>query len=363
MLGNVEKEKVVVDLYYNQRKNVRQIAQEARMSFRDIAVILKKKEAAAVNDGGGNGNGIVAMDNQQQQLGNGSSQSNQKSTRAYKLFSKGYKPVEVAIQLGLSERQATRYCREYWELKGLHELTLLYEERKHHLPSFLRLHNIMQRQGIDNENDIANVLKYAKELPNLQQYWENLQANNHNLKCQNQELESDLQARKRQIVELTEVENMHQQNVDTLQNDIDRLLNERRQLQQFVYTFKNSNEKYLKIEDIAEEQVNRLLTEEEPLLDLALKAVIEALRMNPDRYAVIYNSKYDDLDGSVFDSSNTAAAISSSFPCTSYTSTKTNQNYYYNEYHEGILEIANSLLKMLLNQMVDNTMVAAVKEE
>jgi hypothetical protein len=30
--------------------------------------------------------------------------------------------------------------------------------------------------------------------------------------------------------------------------------------------------------------------------------------------------------------------------------------------YEGILEIANSLLKILLNQTVDNTMVAAVKE-
>ena len=116
---------------------------------------------------------------------------------AYKLFSEGKKPVEVAIQLGLPEKKATKYCREYWELEGLHELTFLYEERKHHLPSFLRLHNIMEREGIDDENDIANVLKYANELPNLQQYWENIQANNHNLKCQNQELEKELQARKR----------------------------------------------------------------------------------------------------------------------------------------------------------------------
>ena len=73
---------------------------------------LKKREAAAVNDGNGNGNGIrVAMDNQQQQLGNGSSHSNQKSTQSYKLFSEGKKPVDVAIELGLSERQVTRYCR------------------------------------------------------------------------------------------------------------------------------------------------------------------------------------------------------------------------------------------------------------
>ena len=123
MLSNVEKEKLVIDLYYNQRKNVRQIAQEARMSFRDIAAILKKKEeAAAVNgDGSGNGNGIrVAIDNQQQQLGNGNSHSNQKSTQAYKLFSEGKKPVEVAIQLSLSEKEATRYYTEYWRLKRLY---------------------------------------------------------------------------------------------------------------------------------------------------------------------------------------------------------------------------------------------------
>jgi hypothetical protein len=150
MPGNVEKEKIVIDLYYNERENVRQVAQEARMSFRDIAAILKKKEEeAAVNDGSGNGNGIRVVDNQQQQLGNGSSQSNQKSTQAYKLFSEGYKPVDVAVELGLPERQATKYCREYWELTGLYELTFLYEERKCHLPSFIRLHNIMERQGIE----------------------------------------------------------------------------------------------------------------------------------------------------------------------------------------------------------------------
>src|SRR6188472_3516509 len=199
------------------------------------------------------------MDNQQQQQSNGSSQYNQKSTQAYKLFSKGKKPVEVAIQLGLPERQATRYCREYWELKGLHELTFLYEERKHYLPSFLRLHNIMRRQGIDDESDIANVLKYANDLPNVQQYWENIQANNHNLKCQNQELEKQLQARKRQIAELTEVENMYQHSVDTLQDEIEHLFNERRQLEQFVSRFKNVNEMYLQIKDAAEEQVKRLL--------------------------------------------------------------------------------------------------------
>ena len=40
-----------------------------------------------------------------------------------------------------------------------------------------------------------------------------------------------------------------------------------------------------------------------------------------------------------------------------------NQNYFYNEYHEGILEIAKGFLNILLNQLLDQTMVAAVKEK
>jgi predicted DNA-binding protein YlxM (UPF0122 family) len=64
MLSNLEREKLVIDLYYNQRKNVRQIAQEARISFRDISAIIKKKEAAVNDDGNANG---IAVDNHHQQ--------------------------------------------------------------------------------------------------------------------------------------------------------------------------------------------------------------------------------------------------------------------------------------------------------
>jgi DNA-directed RNA polymerase specialized sigma subunit len=65
---SIEKEKLVIDLYYNQRKNVLQIAQEARISFRDISAIIKKKEAAVNDDGNGSGsgNGIGVVDNHQQ---------------------------------------------------------------------------------------------------------------------------------------------------------------------------------------------------------------------------------------------------------------------------------------------------------
>jgi hypothetical protein len=45
------------------------------------------------------------------------------------------------------------------------------------------------------------------------------------------------------------------------------------------------------------------------------------------------------------------------------TSTKPYQNYYYNKYHEGLLELAKGFLKLLLNQLLDKTMVTAVKAD
>ena len=153
---------------------------------------------------------------------------------------------------------------------------------------------------------------------------------------------------------------MHQQNFDTLADKICDLQNQKHQLEQFASRFKKSNKKYLKVKSIAEDIVNRLLTEEELFLDLALKAVVEALRMNPDRYAIIYNRKYDNSD-SVFDSNRGITATAISPPYTSSTSTKPYQNHYYNKYHEGLVEMAKGFLNILLNQLVDKTMVAALK--
>jgi hypothetical protein len=81
-----------------------------------------------------------------------------------------------------------------------------------------------------------------------------------------------------------------------------------------------------------------------------------------DSYAIIYNSKYDSDDNASNSSSTTTAPILSS-SSTYSTYTKRYQNYYYNKYHEGILEIAKGFLKMLTSQIADKTMVATVKSD
>ena len=104
-----EREKKVLELY-DQGKNTREIAKELRMSLRDIGFILKKgqlnhRTATIMDKGSNSGNN------------NNNKPPNEKATQAYKLFSEGKTPVEVAIQLSLSEKEATKYYTEYWKLK------------------------------------------------------------------------------------------------------------------------------------------------------------------------------------------------------------------------------------------------------
>jgi hypothetical protein len=137
------RERQVIELY-NQGKSTRDIAKELRMSLRDISIILKKNQVShgivtTTKDNGNDNNNNNKTNN---------NKSSHKATHAYELYSEGKKPVDVAIQLGLLEYKATKYYREYLELTGLSDLTFLYEEKKHCIPSLLKLNKILEREGI-----------------------------------------------------------------------------------------------------------------------------------------------------------------------------------------------------------------------
>jgi hypothetical protein len=114
ILTRQEKERLVIELY-NLGKTYREISKEARISPRDIGVILNKVMEEKKTQG------------LKEQEGNSDSEKNQEqrlslSAQAYKLFSEGKTPIRVAIALNLRESGATKFCREYWKLKQLYNL-------------------------------------------------------------------------------------------------------------------------------------------------------------------------------------------------------------------------------------------------
>jgi hypothetical protein len=66
--------------------------------------------------------------------------------------SEGKKPVEAAIQLGLPEKEATRFYTEYWRLNRLYSLYHIYQESKGNLSYILKLCRLAKRQGITADN-------------------------------------------------------------------------------------------------------------------------------------------------------------------------------------------------------------------
>ena len=104
--------------------------------------------------------------------------ANEKSTQAYKLFSEGKKPVEVAIQLSLSEKEATRFYTEYWRLKHLYSLYHIYQESKGNLSYILKLYRLAKRQGI-RIDDLDWFVKMVDigtyNIPDLQKQYAKLQ--------------------------------------------------------------------------------------------------------------------------------------------------------------------------------------------
>jgi transposase len=147
------REEYVIELY-KQGKTIRDIAQQVHMSFGSIGNIIKKERGDDDTDKSREvqkGNNIVSID-----------------TQAFKLFLEGKKPIEVAINLNLGADEVDRLYQQFWRLERLHQLTLVYQETRRYLPSFLKLFKIMKEQKMMSEQDIINALKHAKELQSFE---------------------------------------------------------------------------------------------------------------------------------------------------------------------------------------------------
>jgi transposase len=164
ILTRRERERFVLDLY-NQGKTYREISKEARISPHDIGAILKKvveeKKTERLKD---QRQDDVEKNNEAKEQ-----QHLSLAAQAYKLFSDRKTPLEVAVTLNLEESEATKFYREYWKLKQLHNLNMVYEEIKGNIEPFLRLYRLSKRKGI-GVKQVVNLLTIANNnLPAIEQ--------------------------------------------------------------------------------------------------------------------------------------------------------------------------------------------------
>ena len=262
MLTRQEKERLVIDLY-NQGKTIRDIAKELRMSFRDIGSILKKASGEMEEN----------QDKEQSSLLSPSAQ-------AYSLFSKGKEPIEVAIALDLTESETTKYYEEYWNLKQMHELRMVYEEIGGDTVHFLKLYRLSKAAHMNPEH-VVNLLQMSNEyLPLLEQKYKRLTKEIDFLESEKQKSEQ-IGSQVRILAR-------------TLEDYNQQIKELHRKLEGLVEEFEN-NKIYKKIRQTTEEEVNNTLSKRKDLLQLAVSSVIESIRRNPTKYNFLISSnQYQD---------------------------------------------------------------------
>jgi hypothetical protein len=226
------------------------------------------------------------------------------SAQTYKLFSDRKTPLEVSIALNLRESEATKFYREYWKLKQLHNLNMAYEETKGNLEPFLKLYKLAKAKGM-GVKQVVNLLTIASEdLPAFEKRFKRLRNDVGMLQFRKHTLERNLYQLNNQIASTIKPLYSFRLSCKRERREIENLYNEKAEIANLVTHFKNNNEEYLKIKKTVEEKVKDVLTDGKLLLKFATLSVIESLRSNPELYSFVSYSI----------SNNTTISYGSNYP-------------------------------------------------
>jgi len=170
-LNKFEKEKKVIELH-KQGKTIRQIAPEVHMAFRDISKKIKAYDKK------------IRLQQTKKEIENNQSNKMTKlslRTQAFKLFQKGTKLTDVVIELESPADKVEKLWSQFLKLERMDECYEFYKDYQYDIPILLSINNFMKKNNISG-NNIANVLREANGVNNLNQTHSNLKAEIEGLK-------------------------------------------------------------------------------------------------------------------------------------------------------------------------------------
>jgi hypothetical protein len=345
ILTRQERERLVRDLY-NQGKIYREISREARISPRDIGVILNK----AVEE---KAQGLKEQDGAEKNREHEEQQHLSLAAQAYKLFSDRKTPLEVAIALNLRESEATKYYREYWKLKQLHNLNMAYEELRGDIEHLLKLYKLAKRKGMGIKQ-VVNLLQITNnDLPDIQCRYERLKGEVNTLEFNKQQSHIALSYFNNQIEMKSKALTSYGISCIRQRREIEKLYSEKAKLESIVTEFKNNNEEYLnKIKQTAEDKVKDILIDSKLLLKFATLSVVESLRSNSELCNFVLYSSTTVGTASTTHGSNYLSLMSSG-------GQHQQQQSFNDTYTALILEESEKLYNKLLTELTNSVIAAA----
>jgi hypothetical protein len=290
ILTRQEKEKQILDLH-NQGYTYKQIAQIARVSPRDIKPVLEKAEREREKE----------LESNSQERHDGRTENRQTQTQtqtqkayvfsqAYRLFSEDKTPWDVAIELNLRQPQATRYYREFWKLKQLHSLNMVYEEiGDDDIIHLLKLYRKIREAGMGVNQAVILIKNANSNLPTLEEKCQKLKREVDSLEFRKLEADMNLTQLHDQIDKSKTMLKWLESSCQEEEDNIDRLKSKKIRLKRLVKRFKDNDEEYLKIERKVQSKVTNLLSDGKGILIVALDSLMQSMRIDPQKYINLIN--------------------------------------------------------------------------
>jgi hypothetical protein len=329
----------IIDLYFKQHLPIREVAKITKKSSRDIILVLKTIESQEKEeDWKIDNNNTKELERKEETLDK-DDKNLAPYTKAYKLFSEGKRPIQVALILKIPEAEVTKYYIEYLRLTQLTDLPLIFKDLGvKGISVFLILTQKALAENLKTD-EVLNLLKLANDkLPKLEDKIEKMQVKYDILKYEVEDREDLLYRYNEKIARAKLIIQQLKKSYQEIKIEFSNIYNENQRLHKLTYEFKHNDKGYLEVQNIAEDKVKTFLTGNNAmkLLEFALVAVTEGLRQDPQRQPL--TEKTHPLQNYDF---------------------KIGQSPFQNIYEEKVLEFANKIYNELVKGLTDATIFTA----
>jgi transposase-like protein len=279
-----ETKRKIIELYFTQHKNIREIAKEVQKSSRDVVAMVKKHKQELQQSQPS----MSAGDGVDQQIEEASIEPHV-NVRAYELFTKGLTPLQVESELKLSEADTTNYYTEYLRLKRLPDLGYLLKRLRtpEKISAFIELTNLALDQHM-RASQVVQLLKMANSpmhgMHNIEENIKKYRWVIAHLRETRQKQGKELFTLDNKIRSANEILKQLNLVIKMRNEELAAVLDKKIKYELMAEQFIVNNKTFTKIQTIAKDKVNAFLTEYKgrKLLEFSLAVVVEGLRQRHD---------------------------------------------------------------------------------
>jgi hypothetical protein len=213
----------IIDLYFNQHKNIREVCKIVGKSSRYVVPVIKEQR-------------IRLADNKEYEKPKGLPE-----VRAYKLFAEGKSPVEVTAKLNLPGSQVQQYYTQYWKLNNMHELNTIYNEIKDNIGYFVTLFRFAKKERLTPE-EVIGLINMSNDIQDLERQYKRLNVSIVNLQSILYESKEELKKLENQSSAATELIRRKLELIERKSEILSELISQRQNLEQYMDYIKNNQD-------------------------------------------------------------------------------------------------------------------------